>query len=107
MRAYTLSLLTTLTNSGDPIVEQEIIQWTNDKLSNAGKTSKIRNFQDSSIGDGRVLIDLIDAIKPGVINYEVVKDGGNPEVYFTLTPMFFLTCTQSINHSFIHCLFSG
>ncbi|ODM95696.1 Plastin-3 [Orchesella cincta] len=79
MRAYTLSLLTTLTNSGDPIVEQEIIQWTNDKLSNAGKTSKIRNFQDSSIADGRVLIDLIDAIKPGVINYEVVKDGGNPE----------------------------
>lgn len=86
MRAYTLSLLTQLTNSGDPIVEQEIIQWTNDKLSQANKTSKIRNFQDSSIADGRVLIDLIDAIKPGVINYENVKDGGNPEVcLFTFT----------------------
>jgi hypothetical protein len=26
------------------------------------------------------VIDLIDAIKPGSINYEVVKEGGNDEV---------------------------
>lgn len=83
MRAYTLSLLTQLANSGDPIIEKEIIQWTNDKLTQAEKTSRIKSFQDSSIADGRVLIDLIDSIKPGVINYEVVKDSGTREVIIT------------------------
>ena len=36
-------------------------------------------FQDSSISNGRVVIDLIDCIKPGTINYELVKDGGPEE----------------------------
>ena len=80
MRAYTLSVLTQLANSGSPIVEREIIDWVNTKLSNAGKTTSIRSFQDSSIADARVVIDLIDAIKPGVINYENVRDTGSEEV---------------------------
>lgn len=80
MRAYTLSVLTQLAESGNPIVEKEIIQWVNNKLQNANKTSSIRNFQDSSIADGRVVIDLIDAIKPGAINYDLVKTSGSDEV---------------------------
>lgn len=80
MRAYTLSLLTQLTNSGDPMLEKEIIKWTNNKLETADKERRIRNFQDSSIGNSLVLIDLIDAIKPGVINYDCIKMPGTPEV---------------------------
>lgn len=80
MRAYTLSVLTQLAQSGNPIVEKEIIQWVNTKLQNANKTSSIRSFQDSSIADARVVIDLIDAIKPGAINYELVKNSGSDEV---------------------------
>jgi len=74
MRAYTLSVLTQLANSGNPMVEREIITWVNNKLSAAGKTSSIKSFQDSSIADARVVIDLVDAIKPGAINYDLVKD---------------------------------
>jgi hypothetical protein len=36
--------------------------------------------QDPSIADAKVVIDLIDAIKPGTINYELVKEGGTDEV---------------------------
>jgi hypothetical protein len=36
--------------------------------------------QDSSIADAKVVIDLIDAIKPGTINYELEKEGGTDEV---------------------------
>jgi plastin-3 len=80
MRAYTLSVLSQLASSGDPIVESAIIEWANEKLTNAEKGSRVRNFQESSISNGIVIIDLIDAIKPGIINYEVVKSGGNEEV---------------------------
>jgi len=79
MRAYTLSVLSQLASSGDPIVESAIIGWANDKLETAGKTSRIRNFQDSSIRQSIVIIDLIDAIKPGIVNYDLVKTEGTEE----------------------------
>ncbi|XP_060807504.1 plastin-2 [Amyelois transitella] len=79
MRAYTLSVLTRLANTGNPIIEREIVQWVNNKLASAGKTSSIRSFQDEVLADGKVVIDLIDAIKPGSINYDLVLPGGNEE----------------------------
>ncbi|XP_054000423.1 plastin-1 isoform X1 [Hylaeus anthracinus] len=80
MRSYTLSILTSLAGTqGNTLVEKEIVQWVNSKLQGAGKTSSIKGFQDSSISDGRVVLDLIDAIKPGTVNYELVKEGGNEE----------------------------
>lgn len=80
MRAYTLSVLTSLANSNSPIIEKEIVAWVNKKLEAAGKTSSIRNFQDSKIGDGKVVIDLVDSIKPGSVNYDNIKEGGTEEV---------------------------
>lgn len=82
MRAYTLSVLTTLANSNSPIVEKEIVAWVNSKLEKAGKTSSLRNFQDSAIADAKIVIDLVDAIKPGCINYELLKTTSTAEVRF-------------------------
>ncbi|GFG38579.1 hypothetical protein Cfor_01632 [Coptotermes formosanus] len=79
MRAYTLSILTQLANTGSPIVEKEIVTWVNAKLASAHKKSSLKSFQDPSIADAKVVIDLIDAIKPGTINYELVKEGGTDE----------------------------
>lgn len=79
MRAYTLSILTRLAHTGNPIVEKEIVDWVNNKLAAGQKTTSIRNFQDPSIADARVVIDLIDCIKPGTINYELVRTGGTDE----------------------------
>lgn len=72
MRAYTLSILTQLANTGHPIIEKEIVDWVNNKLQEAKKSTSIRNFQDSTIANSLVVIDLIDAINPGTINYELV-----------------------------------
>lgn len=82
MRAYTLSVLTSLANSNSPIIEKEIVAWVNQKLESAGKTSSIRSFQDSKISDGKVVIDLVDSIKPGSVNYDNIKNGDSEEVSF-------------------------
>ena len=83
MRSYTLSVLSSL-NTSNAKVELEIIKWVNEKLTAAGKAeSKINSFQDSKIATARPIIDLIDAIKPGVINYELLQEnGGTYEVTF-------------------------
>lgn len=79
MRAYTLSILSRLANTGNPIIEKEIVQWVNTRLSDAGKQSQLRNFNDHAIADGKIVIDLIDAIKEGSINYELVRTSGTQE----------------------------
>lgn len=34
MRAYTLTILTQLANTGHPVVEKEIVEWVNNKVIN-------------------------------------------------------------------------
>lgn len=80
MRAYTLSVLSQLANTGNPIIEKEIVAWANRKLEAAGKTSTLRSFQDSTLADAKVVLDLIDAIKPGSVNYDLVKHSQTEEV---------------------------
>ncbi|GAB0095949.1 plastin-1 [Sergentomyia squamirostris] len=79
MRAYTLSILSRLANTGNPIIEKEIVQWVNQKLQSAGKSTSLKSFQDTAISDGKIVIDLIDSIKKGSINYDLVKQGGTEE----------------------------
>ncbi|VDN20723.1 unnamed protein product, partial [Gongylonema pulchrum] len=76
MSAYTLTVLAQCTHSGDRLAtDKEIIAWVNQKLASSGRTTHIRSFQDPVISDACVVLDLIDAIKPGVIDYSLVKTG--------------------------------
>jgi len=80
MRAYTLTILAQCTQSGDHLAtDRDIINWVNQKLESSGKSSRIKSFQDPSIADARPVLDLIDAIKPGTINYEIIQSNGSSE----------------------------
>ncbi|KAI6181280.1 hypothetical protein M3Y98_00812000 [Aphelenchoides besseyi] len=80
MRAYTLTVLAQCAQSGDRLAtDREIINWVNEKLKSSGKDSRIKSFQDSAISNAWPVLHLIDAIKPGTINYELVQSNGGPE----------------------------
>ncbi|RWS15833.1 plastin-2-like protein [Dinothrombium tinctorium] len=87
MRAYTLTILTQLASNskGDlhPIAEKEIVEWVNNKLKEAGKSTSIKNFQDPLISTSHPVVDLIDSIKPGSINYSQVLEGNTDEEKLT------------------------
>ncbi|XP_053205055.1 plastin-1-like [Panonychus citri] len=79
MRAYTLSILTQLASGsgdgnseGQAISEKEIVDWANKKWKEADKKWIIKSFNDSNLSTALPVIDLIDAIKPGSINYSQV-----------------------------------
>jgi len=78
MRAYTLSLLKQLSPDGSPIVESEIIAWANERLASKGVS--IRHFKDKANKDAVPVLHLIDVLKPGTIDYSVVKQGSNLSV---------------------------
>ena len=44
-------------------------------MTEGGKSSQIKHFQDKANKTALPIIDLIDAMKTGVIDYAVVKNG--------------------------------
>ncbi|CAL8401676.1 unnamed protein product [Boreogadus saida] len=72
MRRYTLNVLEDL-GDGQKANDDIIVRWVNSTLSEAGKTSKINSFKDREIGSSLAVVDLIDSIQPGSINYDLVK----------------------------------
>lgn len=79
LRDYTMQVLGKLTKSAGSIKDKAIVDWVNHKLQEAGKSSKIQSFKDSCISTGIPIIDLVDAIKPGSIDYSLVTAGETPE----------------------------
>lgn len=74
MKAYIMSLLQKLAEDGKPIGDNEIIQWANEKLQNAGKETSLTSFQDQSLSNSKLICDLVDAIKPNSIKYSILSD---------------------------------
>jgi len=80
MRYHILSVLKDLNSiRGKEITDNDILLWANAKVAEAGKESKIQNFRDSSLRDAKFLIDLLDAIRPGRVNYQLVMNGNKDE----------------------------
>jgi hypothetical protein len=67
MRGYTLKVLSDLSGDGKAVKDSVIVDWVNRKLADAGKDSKISSFKDKSISSSEVVMDLVDAIQPGVV----------------------------------------
>uniref|UniRef100_A0A8C8I672 Plastin-3 n=1 Tax=Oncorhynchus tshawytscha TaxID=74940 RepID=A0A8C8I672_ONCTS len=74
MRRYTLNVLEDL-GDGQMANDDDIVKWVNTTLSEAGKPTKISSFKDKEISNSLPVVDLIDAIQPGSISYDLVKTG--------------------------------
>ncbi|XP_053574713.1 plastin-3 [Bombina bombina] len=72
MRRYTLNVLEDL-GDGQKANDETIVNWVNGTLAEAGKTTSIQNFKDKNISTSLAVVDLIDAVQPGSINYDLVK----------------------------------
>jgi len=73
MRAHIVSILQSLSGSNKPISDNEILQWANNKLKEAGKSSQITGWKDSSLATSRPIVDLVDAVKPGLADYSLLE----------------------------------
>ncbi|XP_014882430.1 plastin-2-like [Poecilia latipinna] len=72
MRRYTLNVLEDL-GHGEVAGDDLIISWVNKALKEAGKSSSIKTFKDKAISTSLPVLDLIDAIQPQSVNFDLVK----------------------------------
>ena len=55
--------------------DEDIIRWANEKVRAAGKSSSMANFKDPSLRDARFFLDLLEAVRPKTVDYQLVTDG--------------------------------
>jgi plastin-1 len=75
MRAHVIQTLKSLTKAGVEITDSDIINWANKIVKNSGKSSSMQSFKDQTLYNSKFLLDLLNAIKPGIVNYDLVKSG--------------------------------
>src|SRR5262249_942788 len=54
-----------------------IIKWANDTVAGSGKSTRMESFKDASLRNSVFFIDLLAAVRPNVIDYELVTDGAS------------------------------
>jgi len=78
MRYHVVSILKGLSaKQGGQVSDQDIIKWANDTVKGSGKSSKMDSFQDSSLKTSIFFIDLLSAVKPGIIDETLVTPGAS------------------------------
>ncbi|XP_072370389.1 plastin-2 isoform X2 [Scyliorhinus torazame] len=74
MRRYTLNMLEDI-GDGEKVNDEIIVNWVNKTLSDSQKSSSVASFKDKEISTSIPVLDLIDAIQPGSVRYDLVKTG--------------------------------
>lgn len=84
-----MSITKTLTglsksSGGRPISDTEMLKWANTTAQRAKPSVRpIRSFKDPAISTGLFFLDLLDAIRPGIVDpalVEAVSENGDPEL---------------------------
>jgi len=82
MRFNTVELLSKLQAkkfAGKQITDDVLVQMANELVKNAGKSSTIKSFNDSTLASGVFFMDMLHAVEPKVIDWSFVKEGTNKE----------------------------
>ncbi|XP_010443166.1 PREDICTED: fimbrin-3-like [Camelina sativa] len=77
MRTHMLQLLKNLRSRtrGKDMTDSEILSWANRKVKIMGRKSQIESFKDKTLSSGLFFLDLLWAVEPRVVNWNLVTKG--------------------------------
>jgi len=79
MRAYTIAVLERIAGGGTRMTDQQIIEWANSKL---GGNGSINGFRDQSLSDAMPIAHIVESIRNGTINYDLLYQNPSDEQKF-------------------------
>ncbi|KZS97034.1 Ca2+-binding actin-bundling protein [Sistotremastrum niveocremeum HHB9708] len=82
MRLNITQTLTKLSGSGRPITDQEILKWANTTAQKSQFSGRaVRSFKDPSLTTGLFFLDILDAIRPGIVDPALVLNVNESSSY--------------------------
>lgn len=61
------------------ISDSYMLKWANEMARKGGRSSSIRSFKDQSLGTGVFLLDVLNGMKSGYVDYSLVNEGRNED----------------------------
>ncbi|KAG8707721.1 hypothetical protein FRC08_000328 [Ceratobasidium sp. 394] len=78
MRLSIYKTLSSLTKTGRPPTDQDLLRWANDTVrTRSGSTPNsppLRSFKDPALSSAVFFLDLLDALRPGTVDYSLVHN---------------------------------
>ncbi|XP_077216466.1 fimbrin-5-like [Tasmannia lanceolata] len=81
MRFNILQLLKNLRffSHGKELTDADILNWANTKVKSTGRTSQMESFRDKNLSNGIFFLELLSAVEPRVVNWNLVTKGESDE----------------------------
>jgi plastin-1 len=79
MRYHTIKFLSKLTVDGAQVTDEQIVEWANKKVAEAGRPSTMKNFKDKTLSTSLFFFDLLHAVNGDIINWDLVTGAANDE----------------------------
>lgn len=77
MRSYILNFLKNLSKGGKEISEQDIVNWSNSKVTSG---RQMADFKDKELSNSLYIFDLLVACRPESVNISLVGDASTDEM---------------------------
>ncbi|OWZ15421.1 Fimbrin [Phytophthora megakarya] len=96
MRYQQLKILSELAAGRSEITDKDIIGWANEKVRQNGRAKgNIVSFRDPSLSDGLYLLDLVHAVEPRAVNWEMVSQNKTDDAKAS-NAKYTISCAQKI-----------
>ncbi|CAH0482934.1 unnamed protein product [Peronospora belbahrii] len=96
MRYQQLKILSELSAGRAEITDKDIIGWANEKVRQSGRAKgNIVSFRDPSLSDGLYLLDLVHAVEPRAVNWDMVLQDKTDDAK-TSNAKYAISCAQKI-----------
>ena len=79
MRRNIVNTMKTLSANGRELTDSQILKWAQEQVTKGGKSSHVRSFSDSALSSGHFLLDVLNGIAPGYVDYDLVTPGTTDE----------------------------
>jgi plastin-1 len=79
MRLNIDKTLASLSRNGKGVTDTEIVRWANDTVKGAGKSTAMRSLRDPSLRNGHFFLDLVDTLRPGIVDQALVEQGNSED----------------------------
>ncbi|EEY59944.1 fimbrin-like protein [Phytophthora infestans T30-4] len=96
MRYQQLKILSKLAAGRGEITDKDIIGWANNKVQQSGRAKgNIVAFRDPTLSDGLYLLDLVHAVEPRAVNWDMVSQDKTDDAKAS-NAKYAISCAQKI-----------
>lgn len=81
MRQHIIATLKGLSKDGKDVTDDDILKWANSMVKQRNSSLQMSSFKDQSLKNGQFMLELLAAIAPSIVDFDLVSKASNEEAF--------------------------